>query len=365
MAPDIFWWRFNKIYRYINTKRKPDFAYDWVVIHKGMVDELPRAFVKEALRTLSPALANEVFVILGPNHKNAVDQNDPHLTSLTGPLSRPSFRQILRTRNKPEPVLPEPGEIFKFSQLSSDQLAKAMDDFWLQGGYVYSTLRDQTYYAEIDRYIKEFIGAERERVILDLACGTGRLGNLISKENQVIGVDISEVAVAMARRKNGNHPHFCFEQMDAHELRFQDQSFDIILFIDAIEHVLDVGRVFTEMSRVLKPGGLMMATVANRDSVNQILTTKLGNPEFLTNYQHIREFSYQETLALLHQHGFDLERSAGIFLYPYWGVPGVDAVVRQTTDEDPEFVELMRVLGERVGAEYAYCSVILARKQQG
>jgi hypothetical protein len=28
-------------------------------------------------------------------------------------------------------------------------------------------------------------------------------------------------------------------------------------------------------------------------------------------------------------HGFGLERTAGIFLYPYWGVPGVDEVVRK------------------------------------
>ena len=106
-----------------------------------------------------------------------------------------------------------------------------------------------------------------------------------------------------------------------------------------------------------------MATVANRESVNQILMTKLGYPEFVTNYQHVREFSYRETLDLLDRHGFGLDRTAGIFLYPYWGVPGVDEVVRKITDEDPEFVELMRLLGERVGAEHAYCSVVLGHKK--
>ena len=62
--------------------------------------------------------------------------------------------------------------------------------------------------------------------------------------------------------------------------------------------------------------------------------------------------------------GLGSTRTAGIFLYPYWGVPGVDEVVRKITDEDPQFVELMRLLGERVGAEYAYCSVVLAQKKR-
>jgi SAM-dependent methyltransferase len=150
--------------------------------------------------------------------------------------------------------------------------------------------------------------------------------------------------------------------MDAHDLRFVDESFDAVLFIDAIEHVKDAERVIAETARVLRPGGAVLLTVANRDSVNQVLTRKLGYPEFVTNYQHIREFSYAETLSMLEANHLQIEKTRGIFLYPYWGVPRVDEFVREVTDEDPEFVELMRELGEKVGAEHAYCSVVLARK---
>jgi hypothetical protein len=54
--------------------------------------------------------------------------------------------------------------------------------------------------------------------------------------------------------------------------------------------------------------------------------------------------------------------TAGVSLLPYWGIPGIDEVVRDVTDNDPEVVEMMRVLGARAG-EYAYTGVVLARKR--
>jgi SAM-dependent methyltransferase len=364
LAPDIFWWRFRKVYRYINTQLRPDFQYDWIVLHKGLIDDLPAAFVVQAFSALTTLFANEVFVILGRGEPDeAVAAADPHLVSLTERL--PNLVLDSSKRSSPEaiqPILPEPGAIFKFSALDASEFAEAMDQFWLNGGYTYSTLRDKTYYAEIDRYIAEFIGNGQGQTLLDLCCGSGRLSTIMSSRARVIGVDVSGVAIQIAKERHRDTPNFEFQQMDAHALSFPNESFDTVLFIDAIEHVMDADRVFAEIRRVLKEDGLVIATVANRDSINQILTTKLGYPEFVTNYQHVKEFSYQELLDLLGRHGFRLDRTAGIFLYPYWGVPGVDEIVREITDEDPQFVELMRVLGERAGAEYAYCSVILAHK---
>jgi hypothetical protein len=47
------------------------------------------------------------------------------------------------------------------------------------------------------------------------------------------------------------------------------------------------------------------------------------------------------------QFGLKVIRSGGIFLYPYWGIPGIDQVMRSINDSDPEVVELMRELGRR------------------
>src|SRR5262245_34466758 len=79
-APDIFWWRFNKIYRYVNARLRPDFRYDWIVLHKGLIDELPASFVVKAFETHSPMFANEVFVVLGRgNARDAARFDNQHL----------------------------------------------------------------------------------------------------------------------------------------------------------------------------------------------------------------------------------------------------------------------------------------------
>jgi hypothetical protein len=84
LAPDIFWWRIQKIHRYINVRLRPHLQYDWIVLHKGRIDELPPLFIVKAFAALIPLFANEVFVILGRGRREeAVSARDPHLLSLT------------------------------------------------------------------------------------------------------------------------------------------------------------------------------------------------------------------------------------------------------------------------------------------
>jgi hypothetical protein len=57
---------------------------------------------------------------------------------------------------------------------------------------------------------------------------------------------------------------------------------------------------------------------------------------------------------LLEQPGFKIEQTAGVFLLPYYGIPGLDGVVRHLTYDDPDVVEVFRDLGVRAGAEYGF-----------
>jgi SAM-dependent methyltransferase len=51
------------------------------------------------------------------------------------------------------------------------------------------------------------------------------------------------------------------QQMNGYDIKFEDSSFDIILSSNVLEHIDDLPKAFTEMKRVLKPGGVMIHSV--------------------------------------------------------------------------------------------------------
>jgi len=367
LAPDIFWWRFPKIHRYRDPFLRPQAEYDWAILHKGELDRLPQAFLARLVKTLHPVFANDVFVVLARNAKDALHRKSPHVKPLFIAVDA-----LARRGERPPPsfadddILPDPGSISQFTSLSDEEIASAMDAFWTHGGYEFVTERDKLYSRDVERHIAAFIGdAAQGARVLDVCCGMFRTGKFASDDIHVVGIDVSRVAIDRARAAHGGHRNVRLEAMDAHRLAFPDASFDRALLLDAAEHLRDPQRVLAEIFRVLKPGGRLLASFANRDSVNQVLTRKLGYPEFVTNYQHFREFSFTEAAGLLKDAGFATISTAGLLLYPYWGVPGIDGVVRHITDDDPEFAELMRLLGERVGAEHAYTSVFVVSRPAG
>lgn len=362
LAPDLFWRRFPKIFRYANTHIDPAQTYDWVLAHKGELDKLGRNFLENLQADYQPLFANPVFVLLSADR--SLPGADPGLDDVKSLWE--NLRSLASTPapsfEEPDLILPDQGLIEVMATLDDMAFRQAMNRFWSAGGYIYTTLRDQAYYAEIDAYIDDFVGKAEGQQVLDLCCGVGRLGNLVSGARQITGVDVADVAVDMASERHEKDARFSFQQMDAHRLDFADATFDCVLFVDAIEHVMRAGEVIAEAARVLKPSGRLFVTVANRDSLHEFMNRKLGFGEFETNYQHIREFTYPEVEAMASEHGFKVVRDGGIFLYPYWGIPGVDQAVRHLTDNDPETVELFRLLGRKVGSRHAYAFVMLLEK---
>lgn len=97
--------------------------------------------------------------------------------------------------------------------------------------------------------------------LLDIATGTGEIALAAHREQpsaEVYGVDFSEKMLEEARRKDGSHG-IHWEFADAHELRFEDASFDSVTHGYLLRNVSDVERVLSEQFRVLKPGGRMVA----------------------------------------------------------------------------------------------------------
>ncbi|HWV96385.1 MAG TPA: bifunctional 2-polyprenyl-6-hydroxyphenol methylase/3-demethylubiquinol 3-O-methyltransferase UbiG [Xanthobacteraceae bacterium] len=101
--------------------------------------------------------------------------------------------------------------------------------------------------------------------VLDIGCGAGLLCEPLARLGaQVIGVDPSESNIAAAKlhadRSHVSIDYRCttLEEMDPRE------RFDIVLAMEVVEHVVDVGAFLTRCASVLKPGGLMVVSTLNR-----------------------------------------------------------------------------------------------------
>ncbi len=95
----------------------------------------------------------------------------------------------------------------------------------------------------------------KNETILDLACGQGYFARaLTAKGARVIGLDISEELIAIAKQESADITYHIgsAEKLDM----IPDTSIDKVIIVLAIQNIAHVARVFNEAERVLKEGGV-------------------------------------------------------------------------------------------------------------
>lgn len=112
---------------------------------------------------------------------------------------------------------------------------------------------------------------------LDIGCGAGLLAEEFARLGcDVTGVDPSGPALAAARRHAaGGGLEIRYLAGSGEELPLPDQSFNVVLCCDVLEHVADLPRVIAETARVLKPGGLYLFDTVNRTAASWLLAIKI------------------------------------------------------------------------------------------
>jgi phosphatidylethanolamine/phosphatidyl-N-methylethanolamine N-methyltransferase len=104
------------------------------------------------------------------------------------------------------------------------------------------------------------MAAQRGDRILEVGVGTGINASLYPKDCAVTGIDFSAGMLEKARERvarNGAR-NIRLLQMDAGDLKFADNSFDIVYAPYLISVVPDPVKVAREMRRVCRPGGRIM-----------------------------------------------------------------------------------------------------------
>jgi methionine biosynthesis protein MetW len=161
----------------------------------------------------------------------------------------------------------------------------------------------------------------RGRKALDVGCGDGaRYGARVRASGvEIHGVDISEVAVASARARGIDARVASLEDPLPHA----DASFDVVVCLEVLEHLVSPVTVVREIRRVLKPGGFALMSVPNSafwtTRVELLFTGHFnprGSPVTQRAYPwrdpHLRFFTFSSIAAMLAEGGLSLVRMGGL-----------------------------------------------------
>jgi SAM-dependent methyltransferase len=109
----------------------------------------------------------------------------------------------------------------------------------------------------------EFAGVSNGDSILDVGCGTGSLTRVLlasADVKSIVGIDLAEIYLESARQTIRD-PRVDFKTGDASSLPFADKSFDRAFAMLVLHFVPDAKKAVREMRRVVRPGGVVAATV--------------------------------------------------------------------------------------------------------
>ena len=140
------------------------------------------------------------------------------------------------------------------------------------------------------RLMLERIALTPGAAVLDVGCGPGTdvfdMVELVGPTGRLVGIDASEVMLAEARRRATEFDvPITFEVGDVQALPFSDDTFDVCRAERLLEHVSDPERALTEMVRVTRPGGRIVAFDFDWD------TLIIDNPDKETTRTFVLSYS--------------------------------------------------------------------------
>ncbi|HEY2408465.1 MAG TPA: class I SAM-dependent methyltransferase [Polyangiaceae bacterium] len=112
--------------------------------------------------------------------------------------------------------------------------------------------------------------------VLDFGCGVGRLAcwSLFDRL-QYFGVDRSQKMIDGAKRHTGERPARLFAHYDGDRLPFDDGTFDCVIAIWVIQHIVDeqsLARTARELDRVSRPGGkIILIEQVSEEQIDEAL----------------------------------------------------------------------------------------------
>lgn len=196
--------------------------------------------------------------------------------------------------------------------------------------------------------ILDFVEKNPQAALLDCGCDNGEFTKEVAKKikaKEITGIEINEIRVGEARKRG-----VLVYDVDLNQrFPFEENSIDVVISIQVIEHLYDLDNFVSEIYRVLKPGGYSIISTENLASLHNIFALLLGNqpytgphlskkfaighhplnPSLQKLYEekpymkstpfHTKVMTYRALKQLLESYHFKVTFSRGVGYYPLWG----------------------------------------------
>lgn len=195
-------------------------------------------------------------------------------------------------------------------------------------------------YAEhIIRYLASKL-LVKDKIVLDIASGSGYGVKMLAETAKfVYGVDANETAVNYSK-KNFSGKNIEYRVGDGESIPLEDDSIDVVVTFETIEHIKNYKKFLDEVDRVLKPDGLLVVSTPN-------------DVEFAEgNHFHLHEFKYEELVTLLKMHF----RNIDSYFQSTWKYVAIGSEKELAGDIDGATLNLTKKTREQHLYFYLLCS---------
>lgn len=116
------------------------------------------------------------------------------------------------------------------------------------------------------------------KTTLDLGCAGGFMAEALAERGALVtGIDPAAKAIEAARAQAARSgSRVSYDVGTGEALPYADALFDVVVCVDVLEHVSDLGQVLSQVERVLKPGGLFLFDTINRNLLAHFVTVTVA-----------------------------------------------------------------------------------------
>lgn len=174
--------------------------------------------------------------------------------------------------------------------------------------YKYDNLRED---------ILTFIPKDAKR-ILDVGCGTGKLlSRLQSEGKECYGIEPSKEASEIAKINLGNTDKIINKSIEDAINEIPNDYFDVILFLDVLEHLIDPLNIIKQIKTKLNHDGVIISSIPNiryfHNFYDLIIKKEFQYKEYgVMDKTHLRFFTYKSIKNMFEVAGYSILNFTGI-----------------------------------------------------